>query len=76
LRSFSVPRLCGLVETDDCSSTSAVFQAQLNQSGVLYATINDDNAISECPLGNIDAVNCYAAPISQAIVVEFFVWRK
>ncbi|MFH1588644.1 MAG: VWA domain-containing protein [Candidatus Diapherotrites archaeon] len=76
LSSFSVPRLCGTIETDSCSSTSAVYHIQLDQTGKLYATINDDNAVSECPLGNIDAVHCYAAPQSQAIIIEFFAWRK
>ena len=72
----TVDPLCGN-KTGGCTAEDQIrdFTVNLNQEGVIYATINDDNAMSECPLYNVDAVNCYGAPVSEIYVVEYNVWR-
>ncbi len=76
LASLPVPPLCSL-ETLGCTQTEQDFTSvNLDREGVLYATINDDNALSECPIGNIAAVNCFGGPQSQVTVVDYAVWRN
>ncbi len=73
-----VPALCGSQESlYGCSSNYNIFsQVDLSSSGVIYAVINDDNSINECPLHNIDAVNCYESPLTQAFIIDYFIWRE
>ena len=74
--SYAVPQLCS-PQTPACSPVSSFYPSiDIASEGVIYAMINDDNAISECPLHNMAAVNCYGGPQSQVYVVDYSVWRK
>lgn len=76
LGSIPVPALCSQ-STPGCTLYSQDFPGVgLGREGVIYATINDDNALRECPLLNIDAVNCYGGPEMQVYVVDYRVWRS
>ncbi|MBN2127541.1 MAG: VWA domain-containing protein [Candidatus Diapherotrites archaeon] len=78
LLSSTVPALCGSEETAfGCTNNYNIYSPViLNESGIIYATINDDSAVQECPLGNTDAVNCFSVPITQAYVIDYYIWRK
>jgi len=76
LKEFTVPSLCSL-ETPGCTEFSQSYSSVIIENeGVIYAVINDDNSLSECPIGNIDAVNCYGSPETQIISVDYTVWRS
>ncbi len=78
LESINVPELCG-AKDPGCypfDSFRRYYEVKIESEGVIYATVNDDNSISECPLGNYDVVNCYGAPAAQYSVLDYYVWRK
>ncbi|VVC00494.1 LVIVD repeat protein [uncultured archaeon] len=76
LASYTVPALCS-ESTIGCSQSNAEFEnVGIPHEGVIYAMINEDGLLRECPLGNVDAVNCYGGPATQVFVVEYTVWRK
>jgi len=74
--SYSVPGLCSQ-QTPECTTYSEPFNGtRIASEGVVYAKINDDNSISECPVGNIKAVNCYGGPQVYIYAIEYAVWRS
>lgn len=77
LHSENVPALCGSSDLS-CDYFSFEFYDNLNvgQSGLIYAVINDDNSVSECPQNNYQAVYCTEAPKTQYYLVDYWVWRK
>ncbi len=76
LASYNVPALCS-PETLGCTGFVADYGGvNLGKEGVIYATINDDNSLSECPVGNYFGVNCYGGPSTQVYAVEYYVWRS
>lgn len=75
LASRDVPELCG-IENPECVSYFKIYSSvSIENEGVIYAIVNDDNALSECPIGNYDAVNCYGGPSIQYFVLDYYVWR-
>ncbi len=76
LASYAVPTLCSQ-GTPGCTSSSTFYQSVgLNTEGVIYAALNDDNSISECPIGNYFVVNCYGGPSTQVYSVGYYAWRS
>jgi len=76
IRELTVPPLCS-AETSGCSNFTQNYNSvNLNETGVIYSVINDDNSIRECPWGNIDAINCFGGPETQVFVVDYTVWRN
>ncbi|MCR4369481.1 MAG: VWA domain-containing protein [archaeon] len=76
LNELEVPALCS-ADTPSCTSfVQAYTGISIENEGVIYATINDDNSLRECPLYNIDAVNCYGGPATEVFEVEYAVWRQ
>lgn len=71
----TVPALCSIT-TPGCTNNTFYTTADIAQEGVIYSVINDSNTISECPIGNVDAVHCYGGPATQVIVVGYTIWRK
>ncbi|MFH1255851.1 MAG: VWA domain-containing protein [Candidatus Diapherotrites archaeon] len=68
--------LCGKND-EGCTQTVQLFSpVSISQQGVIYITVNDGNAVSECPGNNTDAVNCYSVPATQIIELEYRVWEK
>ena len=76
LQTLSVGVLCSQ-STPACTNFEQEFPSvNLDTEGVIYAVLNDSNAISECPIGNIRGINCYGGPQTQIYVVEYSAWRK
>ena len=76
LKDLNVSALCSQ-ETPGCVLYSQeFFPVNLNTEGVIWAVINDENTIRECPIGNRDSINCYGAAGNRIFVVEYAVWRK
>lgn len=74
LEELTIPALCS-TETPGCTDFIQNYSSvNLDQEGVIYVTINDANTIRECPIGNIDAVNCFGGPEAQIFVVDYTVW--
>ena len=73
----AVPELCG---SSDASCSSVSFQlyprVEIAKEGVIYAIVNEDNSIRECPNNNYKAVNCYGGQRPQYFVLEYSVWRE
>lgn len=72
-----VPNLCTTFEAPGCTNSSKIFSGiNFNREGRVYATINDDNSIRECPLGNVDNILCSGGPRTEVFVVDYTVWRN
>jgi len=76
LTSRFVPELCGGTNSFCIPSVQLYTGMVLNTEGVIYATINDDNAISECPGNNQDVINCFGAPETVFYVLDYWAWRN
>src|SRR3989344_4660537 len=63
LYSTQVPELCG---SNDSSCNAATFQiyspVNLYQEGVIYAIVDENSLLSECPADNYDVVYCSGSP--------------
>lgn len=72
-----IPALCG---ENDSSCNYFPFQLYENidveETGLIYTVINDQNTISECPLNNIDSIYCFDTPKTQYYLLEYWVWKK
>ncbi|MBI4045127.1 MAG: VWA domain-containing protein [Candidatus Diapherotrites archaeon] len=77
LRTENVPALCGSND-DSCNyfNFELYNDTDVGQTGLIYAVINDQNTISECPLHNIDSIYCLDAPKTQYYLLEYWVWKK
>ncbi len=76
LSSHAVPALCS-PKTPGCESYTSLFPSvSLGAEGVIYASVNDDGSMSECPIGNYFAVNCYGGPAVQVYSVQYYAWRN
>ncbi|MFH1391220.1 MAG: vWA domain-containing protein [Candidatus Diapherotrites archaeon] len=76
LKQLIVPPLCS-ADTPGCSDFAQTYTSvNIDQEGVIYSVINDENSILECPIGNIDAVNCFGGPATEVVVVDYTVWRN
>jgi len=77
LDSKNVPELCGLNDSVCTSTRFTVFSpVSISQEGVIYAVVNDNNSVSECPNNNFDAVNCFGGPATEYYALEYRVWRE
>ncbi len=75
LGNYVVPALCS-AQTPSCTASSQSYlSVPIPAEGVIYSVINDSNTISECPIGNIDAINCSGGPETQVFVVRYTIWR-
>jgi uncharacterized protein YegL len=71
-----VPELCSSAD-DNCLNSYRIYRnVNIKEEGVIYAIINEDSEISECPLRNHDAINCYGGPFIQFFAVDYYVWVK
>jgi len=52
------------------------FDEEINNEGWIYAIINRDKLIPECPGNNIASVYCANAPRTQYYVMDLWVWSK
>lgn len=77
LRTENVPALCGSND-DSCNyfNFELYNDTDVGQTGLIYAVINDQNTVSECPLHNIDSIYCLDAPKTQYYLLEYWVWKK
>jgi hypothetical protein len=73
---IEVPPLCSTY-TPGCTNNSTIFQGiNLDSEGLIYGSLNDANTISECPIGNIAAINCTGGPLTQIYSIKYVIWRK
>ena len=76
LYSTEIPQLCG---SDDSSCNSSAFKifspVDLNIEGLIYAIVDENSTLRECPAGNYDVVNCSGSPKTQFYVIDYYVWR-
>ena len=73
LDSFNIPALCG--SDENCTDNYRVYRnVNIKEEGAIYAIINEDLDLSECPLRNYDAINCYGGPLTQFFAIDYYVW--
>ncbi|MCX8158454.1 MAG: VWA domain-containing protein [Candidatus Diapherotrites archaeon] len=74
LKELIVPNLCG-EKNITCKESFRIFKnINIRREGILYATINENNNIKECPLHNYDAVKCYGSPKTNFYRVKYYIW--
>ncbi len=77
LETENVPALCG---AQDASCNYFPFElyydVDVGSPGLIYAVVNDDNSVRECPLNNSEAVYCLSSPKTQYYLLEYWAWRK
>ena len=59
-----------------CVSSFQIFNDTLSTQGTIFVTINDDNAVRECPGNNKDLIYCYLEPATQFYSVDYYAWWK
>ncbi|MEM4390460.1 MAG: VWA domain-containing protein [Candidatus Diapherotrites archaeon] len=76
IQSIEVPALCSQTNPG-CTQSSITFNSiNVGNEGLIYARLNDQNIISECPNGNLDAINCYYGSGIQVYSIKYNIWRK
>jgi len=75
LTSRFVPELCGGTNSFCSPSEHLYLGIVLNVEGIIYATVNDDLAISECPGNNEDVISCFGAPRIEYYILDYWAWR-
>jgi len=75
LSEYAVSELCSQ-ETPGCTEYSQTFSnLPIAREGIIYSLLDENALLSECPLGNTDAVYCYGGPEVQVYTVEYTIWR-
>ncbi len=60
-----------------CSNYIQLFIDQdIGTEGFIYAIVNRDGAISECPNNNVVEIYCYGGSKTQYYLMELWIWRK
>ncbi|MEW6295536.1 MAG: VWA domain-containing protein [Candidatus Diapherotrites archaeon] len=73
---LNVIPLCG-AKNLDCNQFYVYWPSvNVASEGIICAKINEDKAIRECPLHNIDSINCYLRPKIYYYVLDYWVWQK
>jgi hypothetical protein len=76
LYSTVVPPLCGRADSSCNASTFKIYSpVDLNKEGVIYAIVDENSMLRECPADNYDAVNCTGSPKTTFYVLDYYVWK-
>ncbi len=75
LGSRNVSELCG-IKNPSCVVSFYVFEEDVGVEGELYAVINYDSSIPECPGNNKALINCYGSPGIRFYSLDYRMWWK
>ncbi|MBI4043982.1 MAG: VWA domain-containing protein [Candidatus Diapherotrites archaeon] len=75
LASASVPALCAGLDAN-CLDSTHKFSQSLSTQGTLWAKVNPNAAINECPSNNKDFIYCYDTPRTKYYILEYWAWKR
>ncbi|MBI5553698.1 MAG: VWA domain-containing protein [Candidatus Diapherotrites archaeon] len=68
-----VPAFCPGIP-GSCSFSVELKDLEIAREGYLYALVNEDQNIRECPNNNQDSIYCVGSPSSKFYTFEYWVW--
>lgn len=76
ITSRNVSAKCG-AKTPGCINYFEVFnEVPINDEGYIFAIINKDGTIKECPGNNIAEIYCYTNAHTQYFILKYWLWYK
>ncbi len=72
----SWPLCAGLDNNKPCNSFQIAYDSEVGAEGDIFAVVNHDNSVNECPGNNTQQISCYGSPKTQYFIIDLWVWNE